>query len=66
MNDFLYKEIYQFLFVISATHFVCVALLFIYRLIRNIRYDVNTKMEFNTFDKILLLTSFGIIISYLV
>lgn len=66
MNDFLFKEIYQFLFVISAIYFVCIALLFVYRLIRNIRYDVNTKMVFNTMDKILLLISLGIIISYLV
>ena len=66
MNEFLFKEIYQFLFVVSATYFSCVALLFVYRFIRNVRYDVNTRMEFNILDKILLLIAFGIIISYLV
>ena len=66
MNEFLLKEIYQFLFVVSAIYFVCVVLLFVYRLIRNIRYNVNTKMEFNTIDKILLLISLGTIVSYLV
>jgi hypothetical protein len=66
MNDLLFKEIYQFLFVVSATYFVCVALLFVYRVVRNVGYDVNTKMTFSALDKILLLISFGVIISYLI
>jgi hypothetical protein len=66
MNELLFKEIYQFLFVISATYFLCVALIFVYRVIRNVGYDVNTKMEFNALDKLLLLVTFGVIISYLI
>lgn len=66
MTEFFYKEIYQFLFIVSAIYFVCISLLFIYRFIRNARYNVNTRMEFSILDKILLLTSVGIIITYLV
>lgn len=66
MTEFLINEFYQFLFVTSATYFLCVVLLFIFRFIRAVVYDVKTTMSFSVIEKILLLASVGIIITYLV
>ena len=62
----LVKELYQISFVMSAIYFTCIVLLFIIRFVRNVFYDVNTVMKFTLVDKILLLISASIIISYLI
>lgn len=66
MSEQLFKEIYQFLFVVSTTYLTCVVLLFLHRFIRRVKYKANTTMVFNVIDKILLLASLGIIIAYLI
>lgn len=66
MNEFIVKELYQLLFVVSTIYFACIVLLFIYRFIRSVAYQVNTTMKFTIVDKILLLASLGIIITYLI
>jgi hypothetical protein len=65
MNEILFKEIYQLLFVISTIYFLCVVLIFSIRFVRTVVYDVNTTMKFSLFDKILILLSAGLIITYL-
>jgi hypothetical protein len=66
MNDFLIKEIYQLLFIVSAIYFGCVALLFLFRFVRNVRYNINTTMTFGLVDKILLLLTTSVILTYLI
>jgi hypothetical protein len=65
MNDFLIKEIYQYLFIMSTIYLTCVVLLFCIRFIRNVVYDVNSSMKFGLSDKILMLTSLALIFAYL-
>lgn len=62
----LAKELYQIIFIMSATYFGIVGGLFLFRVIRSIIFDVNTTMKFNLIDKILLLITFSIIIAYLI
>lgn len=66
MNETLFKEIYQLLFVMSTIYFVCVVLLFSVRLYRNVAKDANTTMKFNVVDKLLILLSASVIITYLI
>jgi hypothetical protein len=65
MNETLFKELYQLLFVISTIYFLCVVLIFSIRFVRTVVYDVNTTMKFNLVDKILILLSAALIITYL-
>lgn len=65
MTDLLFKEIYQLLFIMSTIYFSCIVLLFIFRVIRNVVYDVNTTMSFGLVDKILILLSASLILTYL-
>lgn len=65
MNEFIIKELYQLLFVMSTIYFSCIVLILTYRFIRRVMYQVNTTMTFNVIDKILLLIALGIIITYL-
>lgn len=66
MNETLFKEIYQLLFVMSTIYFSCIVLLFSFRFYRNVVNDVNTTMKFNLVDKILILLSLSVIIAYLI
>lgn len=66
MNDILFREIYQLLFIMSTIYFVCVVLIFILRVIRNVVYDINTTMNFTLIDKILILLSASLILTYLI
>jgi len=65
MSEFLIKEIYQLLFVMSAIYLACVVFLFVFRLIRNVIYDLNTTLKFGVVDKFLLLLSLAVILTYL-
>lgn len=62
----LAKELYQIIFIMSATYFGIVGGLFLLRFIRSVVFDINTTMKFNLIDKILLLITFSIIIAYLI
>lgn len=66
MNEILFNEIYQFLFVVSTIYFSCIVLLFVYRFIRSVFYNINTTMQFEWYDKLLILISLSISISYLI
>ncbi len=66
MTETLFNELYQLLFVMSAIYFTCIVLIFSIRFIRNVVYDVNTTMKFNLVDKLLILLSAALIITYLI
>jgi len=60
------KEIYQLLFIMSTIYFLCIVLLFSIRFVRVVFYDVQATLNFTTLDKILILISASLILSYLI